>query len=974
MAKKNALPKVISQANKDISTIIETDIAKESALLKDLVDQVLKANLEVKKKNNMRITETKRKLAELDDQIDSLNSEIDLVDRETIIEQLNEMIDAENKIFNAKQEIRFFSNAKLPDRIQNLERIYNELMSSGVDLSEPNKLQRDTLLNSNVTLINKQLDITNKVLQEMKDSFALKQENINKVITSSKELQDKIASLEQQLLISFTDFATSYFEAIQTNASTFSMDTDDDAINKALLEEHNENLKNINQKKEDLRHQYETDKQTIIDQFNGYVETIRQDLEKQNEALLQQEKAHKDKLESDIKQLRLEILNAERSNNYDKISGLMKKIEKIEKQLDNKTDSKVSKQLDKLSKKERIKTNKALTDLEIQFVKDLNQINYDYSFEGLDYEEAKILRKIKVDYDGMSNDLDHTKTYVKQIKDILEDKNNILKDIASLKLDIRLSELAAMKQNEYIELELISTFNELVKEIKVIEEKRSIILKQSTNNQEIIKVNEEYKLKKAILDMKLDQDITEIDKRILQKQNETLIKNEKLKEEMNSEILYQESLIKIAQKEHELQLIKVKSLYENERNLAEEQVERINLGVKVNDTFVKTTLQNQLLFAQQQINCADSEFDIRVESINLTHDQEVKYATKKIEYYRQKYEYEKSKYQKELDDKLEDLNYKLLLFTSDKDNKEITKKIEDLKSYYNSLIREIEDKEYSDPEIVRYEKVINDADNRANKAISEAQALREQTIGSFQTLFNQTKEKYDTIVDLNQTEETKGIMPLINNNAISSADERLQKAIKEADELLEDRMLEPTNIISELKHQLEDLTNTDDTDQFVEDQKEQKKYIILQHQDTVSLLEKEFHEQLLPLKEQQTKLVSELDTIEIDEEAITASITYRSEEDIENDYKELIQKEELRTKEFLMELEENKKARFTSLENTLKHTTDKIKLVLKPYKTYISGAAKEVNSKKKSLTKEYKKILKKELKEAKTRLNDEIMV
>ena len=69
---KSNLPKVISKANRDISLIIENDIAKESALLKDLVDQVLKANLEVKKKNNMRITETKRKLAQLDEEIEDL--------------------------------------------------------------------------------------------------------------------------------------------------------------------------------------------------------------------------------------------------------------------------------------------------------------------------------------------------------------------------------------------------------------------------------------------------------------------------------------------------------------------------------------------------------------------------------------------------------------------------------------------------------------------------------------------------------------------------------------------------------------------------------------------------------------------------------------------------------------------------------------------------------------------------------------
>ncbi len=68
-----------------------------------------------------------------------------------------------------------------------------------------------------------------------------------------------------------------------------------------------------------------------------------------------------------------------------------------------------------------------------------------------------------------------------------------------------------------------------------------------------------------------------------------------------------------------IQLIKVKSLYENERGLAEEQVERINIGVQVNDAFVRTTLKNQMLFAQQQIHASASEYDIRVETHSIIY-------------------------------------------------------------------------------------------------------------------------------------------------------------------------------------------------------------------------------------------------------------------------------------------------------------------------------------------------------------------
>ena len=212
--------------------------------------------------------------------------------------------------------------------------------------------------------------------------------------------------------------------------------------------------------------------------------------------------------------------------------------------------------------------------------------------------------------------------------------------IIELKKDIRLKELLMVKENELDELLLLDTFKEFLIDLKKMENQRIVTLKQNINNYDIIKIEQEYQVKKSIEDTKLDQNLNDIEKLILTRRNETLIKNEKIKEEANSEIIYQESLINIAKKEHELQLIKVESLYENERNLAEEQIERINLGVKVNDAFVKTTLENQLLFATQQIKCAQSEYEIRIESINLTLNQELDYANKKIDYYRQKYEYQ----------------------------------------------------------------------------------------------------------------------------------------------------------------------------------------------------------------------------------------------------------------------------------------------------------------------------------------------
>lgn len=965
---KSRLPKVISKANKDISTIIENDIIKESALLKDLVDQVLKANLEVKKKNNQRITETKRKLAQLDEEITDLNVKIDLVDRETVIQQLNEMIDAENKIFNARQEIRFFDNEQLPERIDTLNDIYNELTTSAQNLNEQEEQYRDTLVDRNGLLLRKQLEVTKEIIHLMDDTFTTKQENVQGSIADLYSIREKIITKEKLLNDTLSESIENYQKLILESSSTFSEVDNDEQMTITLEETHIERLKEIKNNKVLIEETFESDKEKALADFKSFESTIIDKFESSNQSLLAEEQKQETAKDDRLRQIRFEIMNAEKLGNIEKITKLMKEFDKVEKSSKAKVSKKVQKQTKDQTGKQRLKVYEILKALELKREKDLHNEDYENAFEAIRYEEAKILHKIQGDHTGLQSDVSINQKRVENLKQFLADRLSITKEINEHKLNLRLGELTMLQENEYSELHLIENFKTLLLQIKEVERKRNAALKQSSNAHEIIRLDQDYKLKKSIEDIKLDQETSDIDKLILRKRNETLIINEKLKEEMNSEVIYQESLIKIAQKEHELQLIKVKSLYENERSLAEEQVERINLGVQVNDTFVKTTLQNQLLFATQQINCAESEFEIRVESVNLTHDQEVHYANKKIEYYRQKYEYDKSKHRKESEDKLEDLNYKLLLFTDEKDHKEITEKIQVLNDYYDGLVDEIEEIENSDPEILRYEKVINDADNRAKLAIDEAQALREQTSSSFQALYDATKQKYDLIEEENQTEETRGIMPLLNNSAISSADERLKLAMKEADELYHERIDAPKIIIEETLQKIEEVTNSDETEKFIDEQKILKKDKLKSHKEATDRLLHDKVDIMRPLLEeiQRLQTTNEESPILLDLE----KADYRTKEDIERDYNNLSLKEkEHHSSEIKMLTEENKQKQVI-FDLIHKDTSLLIKKTFKPYKTYIKKASKDVNRKKKNLRKDHNKKLKKRLNETDKRLKE----
>ena len=957
---KGNLPKVISKANRDISTIIESDIASEAALLKELVQQVRDANLEVKKNNNQRITETKRKLVELTDQISDLNSSIDLVDRETVIQQLNEMIDAENKIFAARQEIRFFDNEKTPDRLDNLDIIYRELISSIQKVNTYEQQFREGLLNSNELLFNKQVEVTNEIIKIMDEVFDNKRAYVTDELAKRKDLSDKIESLENDFN-HYIDANLDVCYSLSTVSTSIFTDIDDDIfINEKIQLDHENILVQTNEGHDSLKEKYEQRKTEIDQGYEDYEASVNAKLEAKNLQYLEQERIEQELIDEKLKNIRLLIINAEKKNDLASIQKLMKQFEKIEKSKSQKVTKQVSKEVGTITRKTRIKTVNQLQALEVKYVSDLNKNEHSLILENIKYEEAKILYKIKSDFSALQGDIEINKKRMINLKDFLDTKLSVTKNIFGLKLELRHAELQIMNDNELLEQSLITSFKELLLNLKQVENSRIIALKENVNKHSIIKIEQEFQVKKSIELIKLDQVLMDIDKLILKKRNETLIKNEKLKEEANSEIIFQESLINIANKEHELQLIKVTSLYENERNLAEEQIERINLGVKVNDAFVKTTLENQLLFASQQIRCAESEYEIRVESVNLTHSQELDYANKKINYYRQKYEYEKSKIYKELDDRLEDLNYKLLLFTDTKDNKEIKVKIEVLKTKFSKMIEEIEVVENKDIEIIRYEKVIEAADNRAEQAIMEALALKNQTIDSFEILYNQTKQKYDLIMETDQTEETKGIMPVLNNTAVSSANDRLQKAIVEADELYKDKIVLPTETIQNTKEMLENLTSSKEADDFIIEQKELKRQKVIEHKGFIDLLLEE-NEKALLLVESELEKTREANKLELENlhSNIFKDAAYRDEANIESDYTELSNSETTKYQNYIQTVSEFRDLRLKNHEKITKDTNLMIKQTFKPYKKYIRFASKGLNAKRKELAKEYGRKLKK---------------
>ena len=97
-------------------------------------------------------------------------------------------------------------------------------------------------------------------------------------------------------------------------------------------------------------------------------------------------------------------------------------------------------------------------------------------------EESKILYKIKHDYHALQGDIAINKEKMQNIAAFLIEKERVTKELRNLKTDLRIAELELMQQNELLDNSLFEQFRELLRNLKVIEHKRILLLQENISN------------------------------------------------------------------------------------------------------------------------------------------------------------------------------------------------------------------------------------------------------------------------------------------------------------------------------------------------------------------------------------------------------------------------------------------------------------------------------------------------------------
>ncbi|MCF7925995.1 MAG: hypothetical protein K9L74_00265 [Candidatus Izimaplasma sp.] len=961
--KKTNLPTTISDANRDISTTLQSDLEKESKLLKKLVDEVLEANMEVKKKNEARIEETQNRISDLENKIDSINMKIDNIDRETVLKQLNDMIHTENQIFEDRNEMRFHRIDSLESRLEDMDTLFEQLLDIMKTTKDEESNYAQLLNDNNSDLFDTQLSVSKKLIAHVESVFKEKETFIINAASKIDAYRDDLTTLENELFQSQRSLINNNKSYLDTSMTGFSKEDMSKQDKEAMIKQHKETINNYNHKLDTLESKYQKDRKALINEFKTFKTTLKNKIESEFKGDLTKEQRVTKEKEETLKEIRQQIISAEKLNNFEKVQSLLKEFDRIEKSKPKDANSSVSRSIERDLNKKKSEIETKLSALQVNYITEKNDLKMNIELENINFEESKILFKIKKDRDNLKHDVKINKKRFKEIETHLLTREKACKKLFKLRYDLRKKEYEFIKESELDDITLLKEFEKLIIQLKKSEHDRIIKLSEYISDYELENKNRQFKLDRITSKLQLNKRLKDIDHTILLLSNNSKVNYKKKKEENNSEIIYQESLIDIAKKERKLQILKVKSLYENERNLAEEQVERINLGIKVNQKFVKTTMENQLLFANQQIECAKNEYNIRLESILLTKEQEIEGARRKIDYYRQDYDYEISQLQKELDSKLEDLEYKKLLFTDKSENEKIKKRIQKLENYYASQIQEIEKKKNNDDGIRRYQKVVKEAENRAQKAIDEAKQIRDETVASFEKLRDQTKHKIDSHEATGAMTSSDDVTPLIGDSAISSADERLQQATKEADELFEERTKIPKKRIKELKQELDELETNMSNNQEIETLNQEKETLIKSHKQDIKQLEKQHKSDIKDIEsnKHRAQLIKEKELEQL-RNNLKDVVDFNDSLTIEADYDALLATSKQTYQNHLEDTETFVKKTLKNHKSLYKKQQKLIKKTLKSYNKYIKYDSKDTRKQKRAIKRKYKKSLKKKLK------------
>jgi len=265
-----------------------------------------------------------------------------------------------------------------------------------------------------------------------------------------------------------------------------------------------------------------------------------------------------------------------------------------------------------------------------------------------------------------------------------------------------------------------------------------------------------------------------------------LIKRTRQGETHEIYVVEAKSEIELLLKHYEMKALHFQTSYQNELAYLVQQKSRIGEENKINNEFILTTYMNQMRFAQEQLEFADSEFRLRLKALADTVEDERRYHREAIDNV-------KLRYEKEI--RLAEDDYQARLYTEAQHLEQTTdpkrkksvqgeldkqRKLRD--NRVNTLVASLSD----DQTIAKAMRELARLDDYFELAVKDAEKLREATIDEFTALYEFAKARYETLKPY--LEAAVDVMDPVFYDMLASIEERRHYELKLAEAQLDERM------------------------------------------------------------------------------------------------------------------------------------------------------------------------------------------
>lgn len=774
--------------NQELTILIDQDLKQEQALLKALIEEILKANEKIKNAHFERVEDTAAKLKVLNAEIKRIRKNIRAQDDVVQEKRLGLLKESKKDYFAAIAELRLKDvkdHFTEPFR-KHLSDLADSILAN-VKVYLPNRIKD---FQKPVDVFYKHLkqtahqDIKGSLLtaQDVSDSLPIVQDDINAVTAPLKPLISAFKnSLERLLENHLQSFDTSELDELlrDIEATTVQdlaqMDDQSIALDEALADE--------------LQQMDETHAQEKKDYFDRLFNELPSDVDK----------TESKRLEKVLKDLQKQIT---KTKDADALAPLEKSFKETQEAYFKTPVGKVAKKVEKQFKSQTQNLNKAKR----------NKRN-EHLEQSYEIKMQRVERSIQAVIDGASLKL---RTGISALELSEETHHQTIQFFEQYILDLfaferSMATIFVNIRKKTIELNRLTALQHLAK-TDVLDRYKKVVQRLEINTlQKMTERRYDFKKLQVRLEAQLEKERLEIQKLFAQTkitdQRFRLINRTKITkldeiQALKFQLFQDESDIKLAEKEYDIQVLKAQSVYDHERAINKVQTERIDAGVQVNKAMVQATVKRQVNFADQQIRFADAELAARLEHIEYTLQQELSYTEETLGHHEKMFAKARQEIELDYQSKKQSIEQKKKLFQHSSMLKNVIQEELDLEVYIEEKREFFEEKVATDANIRRYREQIAKAKEHAENTKEDAIRLHEKDIESFEALKAESMER---LANVEQMMAEPALLPYHEEKVDDQASRRLEEMLQSAEGFLNEKLKAPSRRLQDTQERLLDL-------------------------------------------------------------------------------------------------------------------------------------------------------------------------